>query len=236
MQSRYGHGEERRSEAHGAGYGDRNALTSTSSGTQTFRLAFAAIVLAWLGARVAYWNGYYTEDAPGYVTDAIWMALGEYHARDHVNGLNVGTYLPVALPVVLFGKSEIALSLWPLFCSLLGLVSLAGTTSLLFGRAFGLLAALLYATYPGDVFFSTVVMPDSIQAGWLSFSVFLIVLAFHGPANHRYRWLIAGGIAMGVCHLIRANDAILCADWRSRHRDPVPDWRRDTFATLRAVA
>ena len=49
--------------------------------------------------------------------------------------------------------------------------------AILFGRRFGLLAALLYATYPGDVFFSTVVMPDAIQAGWLSFSIFLIVLA-----------------------------------------------------------
>ena len=77
-------------------------------------------------ARLVYWNGYYTEDAPGYVTDAIWAALGNYHARDNVNGLNVGTYLPVALPIWLFGKSEIALSLWPLSCSLLGLVSLAG--------------------------------------------------------------------------------------------------------------
>jgi hypothetical protein len=51
-------------------------------------------VAVWLAARVLYWNGYYAEDAPGYVTDAIWMALGEYRARDDVNGLNVGTYLP----------------------------------------------------------------------------------------------------------------------------------------------
>jgi hypothetical protein len=154
-------------------------------------------------------DGYYVEDSPGYVTDAIWMATGNFHARDDVNGLNIGTYLPVAVPIGLFGKSEIALSLWPLLSSLLGVISIAGAATILFGRRFAFLAALLYATYPGDVFFSTVVMPDSIQAGWLTFSVFLVVLAYAGPLPRRYWRLAAGGLAMGACHLIRANDVIL---------------------------
>jgi hypothetical protein len=177
--------------------------------TLKFGVALLAIGLTWTGSRAAYWNGYYTEDAPGYVTDAIWMALGNYHARDYVNGLNIGTYLPVAVPIRLFGKSEIALSFWPMFCSLLGLASLGGLGSILFGRPFGLLAALLYATYPGDVFFSTVVMPDSMQAGWFSFSVFLIALAHVPPARQKRLILMCGGVALGVCHLIRANDVIL---------------------------
>ncbi len=177
--------------------------------TSTFRFALLAMGVLWIGLRVVYWNGYYTEDAPGYVADAIWVALGNYHARDHVNGLNVGTYLPVAVPILLFGKSEIALSVWPLFCSLLGVVSMLGSTTILFGRGFGVLAALLYITYPGDVFFSTVVMPDSIQAGWLSVSVFLIVLSFAGPLHQRHWRLLGGGLALGICHLVRANDLIL---------------------------
>ena len=160
----------------------------------------------WFAARVAYWNGYYVEDAPGYVTDAIWMALGEYRARAYVNGLNVGTYLPVSLPILLFGKSEMALSLWPLACSLLGVLSLIGLGSLLFGRTYGVLAGFLYATYPGDVFFSTVVMPDAIQAGWFSCSLFLTALAH---SSRRTPILAAAGFAMGMCHLVRANDVIL---------------------------
>jgi hypothetical protein len=177
----------------------------------TLKLGVALFVigLTWIGSRAVYWNGYYTEDAPGYVTDAIWMALGNYHARDHVNGLNIGTYLPVAFPIWLFGKSEIALSLWPMLCSLLGVVSIGGLSSILFGRPFGLLAAFLYATYPGDVFFSTVVMPDSLQANWFSFSVFLIALSHVSPANRKRLILIAAGMALGVCHLVRANDVIL---------------------------
>src|SRR5688572_30099829 len=50
-----------------------------------FSAAAIAILLVWLGLRVVYWNGYYTEDSPGYVTDAIFASLGQYHARDHVN-------------------------------------------------------------------------------------------------------------------------------------------------------
>ena len=175
--------------------------------SRRLQLAVLALALLWLGLRVAYWNGYYTEDAPGYVTDAIYFSLGLSHARDYVTGLNVGTYLPVAIPLRVFGKAEIALSLWPLLCSLLGVASLAGAAAILFGRRLGLLAGLLYATYPGDVFFSTVVMPDAIQAGWLSFSIFLIVLACARPI--RYGILGAAGVAMGVCHLIRANGPIL---------------------------
>jgi hypothetical protein len=67
----------------------------------------------------------------------------------------------------------------------------------------------LYATYPGDVFFSTVVMPDAIQAGWLTLSVFLIVSAYHGPTRHRPWILATGGITMGFCQLIRSNGLIL---------------------------
>ncbi|MEO6236859.1 MAG: glycosyltransferase family 39 protein, partial [Vicinamibacterales bacterium] len=130
-----------------------------------------------------------------------------YHVRNHVNGLNVGTYLPVALPIAVFGKTEVALSLWPLASSLLGLLSMAGTARLFFGRAYGLLAAFLYATYPGDVFFSTVVMPDAIQAGWVSFSIFLVAVADGHPA--RRRLLVGAGAAVGVCHLTRANDVLI---------------------------
>jgi hypothetical protein len=177
--------------------------------TLRFRVAVLAIGVVWIGSRIVYWNGYYTEDSPGYVTDAIWMALGDYHARDHVNGLNVGTYLPVALPVWIFGKSEVALGLWPLSCSLLGLVSVAGVSRIFLDRPFNLLAAFLYATYPGDVFFSTVVMPDALQAGWFSFSLFLLAGAYLRPAARHRLILAAAGLGMGACHLIRANDVLL---------------------------
>jgi Dolichyl-phosphate-mannose-protein mannosyltransferase len=174
-----------------------------------FTLAATLVAVIWLAARVAFFNGYYTEDAPGYVSDAVSLALGQYQARNHVNGLNVGTYLPVALPLRVMGKSEVALSLWPLFCSALGVASMAGTAALLFGWPIAALAALLYATYPGDVFFSTVVMPDAIQSGWLSFSIFLVTLACSGRADRVSRRLLAAGAAMGVCHLIRASGVIL---------------------------
>lgn len=173
-----------------------------------YRVALAAIAALWLILRLLFWNGYYTEDAPGYVTDAVYAAVGNYHARSDVNGLNVGTYLPVAVPIRVLGKSEAALSIWPLACSLLGLLSMAAAARVFFGPAYALLAASLYATYPGDVFFSTVVMPDAIQAGWLTFSIFLIALASQKTTS-RLLILTAAGTAMGVCHLVRANDVQL---------------------------
>jgi dolichyl-phosphate-mannose-protein mannosyltransferase len=195
-------------EALGRPQSDLWSSISRLNGGWTFRFALVTVGLIWIGLRVAYWNGYYTEDAPGYVTDAIWTSLGNFQARDNVNGMNVGTWMPVALPLKVLGKSEIALSIWPLFCSLLGVVSLGALAGILLGRWYGLFAAFLYATQPGDVFFSTVVMPDAIQSGWLSFALFLVVLAFTGD-QERQRWrLAAAGVAMGVCHLIRAGDVL----------------------------
>jgi hypothetical protein len=196
-----------------------------------------AVALVWLGARVAYFNGYYTEDAPGYVSDAVAIALGTYQARHHVNGLNIATYAPVALPLSVFGKSEVALSVWPLLCSLLGMVSIGGAAAMLFGRWFGVLAAVLAATYPGDVFFSTVVMPDAIQSGWLSFSLFLVVFAAAGAPEQRVRRCLAGGVAMGVCHLVRANGALLLPVGVCAVAVLSRSWNRETaVVTARHVA
>jgi 4-amino-4-deoxy-L-arabinose transferase-like glycosyltransferase len=172
-------------------------------------VGFAAVLLVWLAARVVYFNGYYTEDAPGYVSDAIAIALGQYEPRHHVNGLNIGTYAPVAIPLLVLGKTDAALSVWPLLCSLLGVLSIAGLCAVLFGRGFGVIAAFLYATHPGDIFFSTVVMPDAIQSGWLSLSMLLVVLGCLRTAAQSTRLLIAAGVAMGACHLIRANGVLL---------------------------
>jgi hypothetical protein len=105
-------------------------------------LPFAVVLVVWFSARVLFFNGYYTEDAPGYVGDAVAIALGEFQARNHVNGLNLGTYAPVSVPLLLFGKTDLALSLWPLACSLLGVLSMAGVATQLFGRGFGVIAAL----------------------------------------------------------------------------------------------
>ena len=135
--------------------------------------------------------------------------VGKYHARDHVNGLNVGTYLPVAdADPAVRQVGDCAQPLAALLFAPGRRVHRRGDDDSLWPR-FGVLAALLYVTYPGDVFFSTVVMPDAIQAGWLSFAMLLIVVVIRRAIDRRHRKLVAAGVALGVCHLVRANDVIL---------------------------
>lgn len=117
--------------------------------------------------------------------------------------------MPVALPIALFGKSEVVLSLWPLACSLLGLLSTAAVARVFFGRMAGALAAFLYATYPGDVFFSTVVMPDAVQSGWIALSVALVALGYQALPRRKGSLIAGAGMSMGVCHLARATDPLL---------------------------
>ncbi len=79
-------------------------------------------------------------------------------------------------------------------------------------------------------------MPDAIQAGWLSFSVFLAARAFARPDSRSPLWLVGAGMAMGVCHLVRGNDAILLPIGVAATAILSAAWRRDSLAaTVRAV-
>lgn len=102
-----------------------------------FRAGTVLVAGIWLVLRTIYFNGFYLEDSPGYVTDAAYLALGEFRARDYITGLNVGIFAPVGLALALFGKTEAAISLWPLACSLLGMASMVAAVGVLCGRRWG---------------------------------------------------------------------------------------------------
>lgn len=88
-------------------------------------------------------------------------------------------------------------------------MSTATAARVFFGRVAGVLAALLYATYPGDVFFSTVVMPDAVQSGWIALSIALVALGYQASPQRKGSLLAGAGMSMGVCHLARATDPLL---------------------------
>jgi hypothetical protein len=174
-----------------------------------FLLLFVSVFILWWYLRMHYRIGYYGEDAPGYVTEAIDFATGIWEPRDFVNGLNIGTYIPVGLCIRFFGKSETILMLWPLICSLIGMLSVGGITFLLLGIHYAIIAAFIYATYPGDIIFSTVVMPDSIQTGLFSFSLFFTVLGEKLFPRGKNIFYFLSGIILGFSYLVRANAIIL---------------------------
>jgi hypothetical protein len=175
----------------------------------SYFLIFISVILVGIMLRLHYSIGYYYEDAPGYVSDAVEFSAGNWKPRDFVNGLNIGTYLPVGLFIKLFGKNETTLMLWPLLCSILGISSVMGIALLLLGIPYAIIGGLIYAFFPGDIIFSTVVMPDSIQTGIFSLSLFVSVLAETVFKKKRAAFYFLSGAIFGFSYLTRANAVIL---------------------------
>jgi 4-amino-4-deoxy-L-arabinose transferase-like glycosyltransferase len=165
-------------------------------------------VLGWAALRTWFYIGDYFEDAPGFVADAANWAAGDWQARSHLPGLRVGTYLPAGVAIWLLGRTEFAISAWPLLSSLVGLLALIGISRRLLSREWTWLAAALWIAYPGDIIFSTVLMPDAIQTGWLLAAIFLVMC---GSANPRIRTgtFCAAGVAFGLCYLVRENAVLM---------------------------
>jgi hypothetical protein len=170
--------------------------------------AVLAVVVVWGVLRTWFYIGYYMEDAPGFAADAALWAAGEWQPRENLPGLRIGTYLPAGVAIWLVGKTEFALSAWSLLSSLVGLLSLVGISRLLLVRGWWLLGALLWIAYPGDIIFSTVLMPDAIQTGWLVAAVYLMMHASANPGR-RALVLFASGMTLGVCYLVRENAILL---------------------------
>ena len=164
-------------------------------------------LLVWAALRAFFFIGYYMEDAPGFATDAVSWASGSWEPRTNLPGLRIGTYIPAGMAISVLGKTELALSAWPLASSLAGTLALLGICSRLKLGWWGWLALLLWISYPGDIIFSTVLMPDAIQTGWLLVAIWLALVGITG--QRRTIPLIGSGLTIGLCYLVRENAVIL---------------------------
>jgi hypothetical protein len=170
------------------------------------KFLLAGTLLLWAGLRVTFYIGYYMEDAPGFVADAVSWASGTWQPRTSLPGMRIGTYIPAGMAMALFGKTELAISVWGLASSLAGLLALIGICARLGLGRWRWLAVLLWAAYPGDVLLSTVLMPDAIQTGWFLVAIYFAVAGCTGQRNMA---LAASGVTLGGCYLIRENALIL---------------------------
>ena len=180
------------------GYGNRLPMD---------RAPLITALVVWAALRMFFYVGYYMEDAPGFVADAVSWASGSWEPRTNLPGLRIGTYIPAGIAISLLGKTELALSLWPLASSLAGTLALIGICSRLQIGRWSLLAAGLWAAYPGDVIFSTVLMPDAIQTGWFLVATWLALAGCTG--RWRTAALLASGAVFGFTYLVRENAVIL---------------------------
>ena len=79
----------------------------------------------------------------------------------------------------------------------------------LLGRRIGLLAALLYAVWPGNVYYAAVLMTETAFTFLLVLFLSLLALAGAPETRRRGPWFAAAGLVLGLCAYVKAEPLIL---------------------------
>ncbi len=138
------------------------------------------------GLRLISFIGYGYQGDDAVYADLAYRILTGGFLRVHdepglIYPVRLGILVPAAVSFKLFGVSEQALGVYPLFVSLLGILVafLAGKT--FFGERVGVFAALLHALLPVDVRYGTLLYPDPSAALWLNVAVLLLYVGSREP-------------------------------------------------------
>lgn len=111
---------------------------------------------------------------------------------------------PVALLFRVFPPKELVALACPMFASFatIGLTFLIGRR--LYGVAAGLFAAFALATFPGDVVYGTMLLPDVLAPFYMALSVWAF-LAAEDSKNRSMWWYFAAGVAAFLAFNSREN-------------------------------
>ncbi len=170
--------------------------------------------------RIANWDGYIMPDeraefqwAPGYAggyPTAVWPP---------------GYPAMLAVPYKLFGQE-------PAFGRALNVVAAAASITLvyligrrLFGYQAGLLAAGVFAVFPGPIYFSSVLLTESVFTALL-LSLLWVLLVLKDRARAPSPWAALGvGLLLGAMALVRSEGVLLVLVALVFWRWLVPGWR-----------
>lgn len=151
------------------------------------------------------------------INDGTYAGLLETGVNRHL-GLRFALILPLAAVYELFGVSEFTTILLPLIASTLAVMLLVEVGRRMFGLVAGLIAGLLYATFPLRMVLGTVLAPELFAECYL----LLGVLGYlHARDRGGVFWLLAG-LLMGSAYLAKepalfiAGGFLLHALWERR--------------------
>lgn len=165
---------------------------------------FIILCLA-LVVRILFIIGVVRGDDFDYSRAAYEISQGHQLNRNHCCGLNrVGIIYPVAALYALFGVNEWVTVAYPIFLSLVGVASIYGIGRVLDDEATGLIAALLWAVFPLDVFLSTQLLPDSMIANLSILIVLAGLWAVHGKKPISYLGYPIAGMLLVLAVNIKA--------------------------------
>ena len=139
------------------------------------------ILLFALALRLIYYVGILRGDSVSYAFYAYLMSDGNMdilnEPHTHYSGLNrPGLYAPASIFIKIFGASEFSAVLFPLLASLVTCYFIFKLASGLANKKAGLIAALLWAVFPLDIFMATQLDPEGPLALTTAGSVYFLTL------------------------------------------------------------
>jgi 4-amino-4-deoxy-L-arabinose transferase-like glycosyltransferase len=158
-------------------------------------LFFLALLL-----RLACFTGLVASDDVHYSGYAQLIADARYTPEYHHRAIRYGLLFPLALLYRVFGVSEWTTIAVPLIASSVSVVLLALIGKKLFGVRGALIAALLLATFPLQLRYATVLVPEPILACYLLLAVLLYVRTDDRTPLARS---VLTGVVLGVAYLTK---------------------------------
>jgi hypothetical protein len=154
--------------------------------------------------RLVFFTGMVRGDDINYSHAAYELSQGRTHFDYWQAGTSrIGLYGPVALLYVVFGTSELVTLAFPFISSIFTVVIIFGIGSLLDGRRTGLLAALLWACLPLDIFLATDLLPDGPLATFTAAAILFLLLAERSKPPQKLRWIVMSVIFLVWAILIK---------------------------------
>jgi len=156
--------------------------------------------------RLACYTGLIASDDLGYSQFAQQIAHGTYRLEPHHYAIRYGVIVPVGVIYGLFGIHEWTTVILPLLSSALAPALLALLAWKLWGRGAAWIAGLLLATFPVDIRFASVLVPEPLFETMLLAGVLLFVFAEH--RSSRILALLAG-VVLAISYLTKEPGAFV---------------------------
>jgi 4-amino-4-deoxy-L-arabinose transferase-like glycosyltransferase len=177
-----------------------------------------------LGIRLVCFTGLIASDDLGYSGFAQQVANGTYHVYPHHYATRYGVLLPLAALYRLFGVHEWTTVALPLAASTLAVALAAILAMRLFGSTAAWIAAFLLATFPVDIRYASILVPEGMLQAVVLAGGLLFVL---GERRGSQVLIFLAGVVWGCAYLVKEPGIfvpaafMLFAMWRKQWKTAV---------------
>jgi 4-amino-4-deoxy-L-arabinose transferase-like glycosyltransferase len=174
-----------------------------------------------IALRLANASGLAASDDMAYSEYARQIAQGTFELEPNHFALRLGLTIPVAAAYTLFGVGEWSTVLVPLIASSLSVPLVVMIGWQMFGYRVGMLAGVLFATFPLQLRVAGTLLPEAMAEFYLLAAVLAYLRAMRADSDRRF---VAAGICVGIAYLTKEPalfvfpallvDSVIARRWR----------------------